>query len=730
MKKHILLITTLLLSAFAYSQTTSKKATKYYNDYNYPKVIDKLEAKKNMAAIAQRELAESYKIRGEYVKADSIYALLVASTDKTPEDVYAYAQILKMNGKYEDAQKQMDIYATLNAEDGRVKLYSKNKSYAVDLLKDKGQFDVKDIEINSPLQDFGAIYYKDEIVFASSKQDIGFASRTWNANRLPFLDLYSGKADDKFEIQSSKKLSIANKKYHEGPASYTKDGSRMMFTQDNYKAKSSDGTRKLELIEATMINGKWDKKTAFPLNNKEYSVGHPAYSADGNTLYFASDIPGGEGGVDIYRVTRDSSGKWGVAQNLGNKINTEGNEMFPFIHESGLFFFSSDGHPGLGGLDIFATEIKNDKTGKVINLGAQANSSKDDFSMIINADKTAGYFASNREGGKGDDDIYSYKLLKPIKFGKTIIGVSKDKNDSLLADATIYLLDASNNVIDSAYTFENGEYLFEVNDAGNYSLKAKKKKYFEGNNTANVTEESDVVTADVMLEKDPGLLLYALITDAASKEPIEGVKATVVDENGKAFTDFITAVTGDYKRPLSEFKVGDTLNYFVKLEKAGYLTKTVNFVKIIDKPGIINMHEAVDLTMGKLQVGGDLASMIDIKPIYFDLGKFKIRKDAAVELDKIVRVMNEYPSMVIELGSHTDCRGNIKSNEKLSDKRAKASAAYIKKSVTKPERIYGKGYGESKLKNGCACEGTVKSTCTEEEHQANRRTEFIIIKLD
>lgn len=720
-----------------FAQTgTIKKANKYYNNYSYPKVVEKLEDAKKMTALAQRELAESYKIRGNYEKADSVYAQLINNADRTPDDIYAYAQVLKMNGKYDEAKNQMDAYATAKSEDTRVKLFNQNKNYVVDLLKDKGQFDIKNLDINSAQQDFGTTYYKDEIVYASSKQDIGAAFRRWNGNELPFLDLYSGKTDDKAEILAPKKLSKVNKKYHEGPASYTKDGNRVMYTQDNYKAKASDGTRKLEMVESTFKDGKWGDKIPFPLNNKEYSVGHPSYTADGNTLYFSSDMPGGKGGVDIYRVIRNADGTWGTAENLGDKINTEGNEMFPFIHESGLFLFASDGRPGIGGLDIFATEMKlrngssAPQPGKVINAGVQANSSKDDFAMVLDSSKTKGYFASNREGGKGDDDIYSFKLLKPFVFGKTIKGVAKNAKDTLLAETKVRLYNPEGVVIDSIITTETGEYLFNVENTGDYKLVGAKEKYFDGKNVATVTEESEETIADVVLVRDPGLSLYALVTDAKTKAPLEGVNVKIVDAKVKPIAEFSTPVTGDYTRPLSEYKIGDTLDFFILVEKNGYLTKTVEFQHVIKKTGVINVHEAIDLTMGRLEVGGDLAKMIDIKPIYFDLGKYSIRKDAAVELDKIVKVMNEYPGMVIELGSHTDCRATMKYNEKLSDNRAKASAAYIKKSITKPERIYGKGYGESKLKNGCACEGKVKSTCTEEEHQANRRTEFIIIKLD
>ncbi len=713
-----------------FGQSSLKKANNYYHNYSYTKVIEKLEGEKQITTDAQRKLAESYKITGNFAEAETIYSKIAEAADKTPQDIYAYAQILKMNAKYAEAQKQMDAYATLNADDRRTQLYNQNKTYTIDLLKDKGQFEIKNLAVNSAEQDFGVTYFKNEMVYTSSKNDINAAYRRWNGNNLPFLDLYAGKAEENGEITNSKKISSLNKKYHEGPSSYNKEGSIVMYTQDNYQSKSSDGIRKLELMESTFKDGKWSEKIPFPLNNKEYSVGHPSLSADGNTLYFASDMPGGIGGVDIYKVVRNAYGTWGKAENLGDKINTEGNEMFPFIHESGLFFFSSDGRPGLGGLDVFATQLKNNQITKVINLGTPVNGSKDDFSFVLNETKTKGYFSSNREGGKGDDDIYGFNLLKPIKFEKTIKGTAQDKNGNLLANVKVDLFDPEGKLINTVVTNNNGDYVFDVENLGQYKLSGQKESYMSGNNTVVVPDDKDLVESNLVLEKDPGMSLVAIITDAKTKQPLNGAKVTILEKENQPFDVFETKANEYYRRALPNHKVGDKIEYKIKVEKKGYLTKEVNFQYLISKKGDINIHEALDVSLSRLEVGGDLAKMIDIKPIYFDLGKFNIRKDAAIELDKIVKIMNEYPYMEVELGSHTDCRATAVFNEKLSGNRANASAEYIKKSITNPERISGKGYGESKLKNGCACEGAVKSTCTEEEHQQNRRTEFIILKVE
>jgi outer membrane protein OmpA-like peptidoglycan-associated protein len=200
-------------------------------------------------------------------------------------------------------------------------------------------------------------------------------------------------------------------------------------------------------------------------------------------------------------------------------------------------------------------------------------------------------------------------------------------------------------------------------------------------------------------------------------------------ETNSEIDNYVTSSSGDYFKFMWGKKIGDRLTYLIKIDKPGYLQRTVVFTHVIDKPGEINLNEKLNLALGKVEVGMDLAKMIDIQPIYFDLGKADIRKDAALELDKIVQVMNEYPNMFIELGSHTDCRSSAASNMKLSTARAKASAGYIIKKGINKMRITGKGYGESKLLNNCACEGKKQSTCPEEEHTKNRRTEFLITRL-
>lgn len=731
MKKVILFTLSLALPILFMAQNaTVKKADKAYKSYSYSKVIEKLEGKEDINIDSRRELAESYKMLSQYSKAEETYAKLVSLPEKTADDVFAYSQVLKMNGKYTEAIQQMDAYSALKANDSRAMFLNKNRNYTEELLKDKGQFSIANLSMNGPDQEFGATYFKDKVVYASSQHFIGIADRKWNGNNLGFLDLHLADFDtSNNEIKNGKMLSAVNKKYHEGPASYSKDGTLAFYTIENYNSLSSDGIRKLELYESKISeNGKWSELVAFPFNNKEYSVGHAALNAAGDVVYFASDMPGGYGGVDIYKSTKEKDGTWGKPVNLGIGVNTEGNEMFPFIHENGLLFFASDGHPGLGGLDVFVSKYSEGYFTKVINLGVPINGSKDDFSLVLNHQQTSGYFASNREEGKGNDDIYSFKVLKPFNFGKTIKGVAKDTEGNILALTTVNLFDNTGKVIKSIVTDESGKYSFEVEENKDFTLNGQKDKYFDGKNVANTRGPEQIVIADLQLEKDPGNALRILISDGKTKEPLEGVKYKITDlATGEVFMEDATPATGDALKPLADKKLNDELKYKIELVKAGYFPKTINFNHVIAKPGVINVHEALDLSMDK-EVK-DLRDLVVINDIRFDLNKFNIRPDAAAELDKVIEVMNKYPSMVVELGSHTDCRATKKYNEVLSDKRAKASAAYIKGKISNPSRIYGKGYGESVLLNGCACEGAVKSTCSEEEHQKNRRTEFRIISM-
>lgn len=723
-----------------------RRADNYYNTLAYSMAAEQYEGLLGSEVDSPRmkaKLAHCYFRMGNTVKAEQYYAQVVITPEAQSEDIYNYAQSLKENGKYTESDEWMSRFAVLKQNDIRAMEFWESQNYLQEIEKQGNHFEVKNLKVNSAATDFGGYPSVDQksVYFVTSRHDRSFVKNVWMWKNEQFLDLYTGKQDAEQEITTPELMTRrVNSRYHEGPLCFSTDGKKVFFTRNNIsggkKRNDDKGIQNLKLYMADVLaDGSWGNEREFVYNSRDYSVGHPALSADGKYLYFASDMPGGFGGADIYRVSIGSGDEFGRPENLGKQINTEGQDMFPWLNNDGYLFFASDGHIGLGGLDIYVM-IPDDKgkIAKVLNAGKPVNSQKDDFAFTMLSDNKHGYFSSNREGGLGEDDIYSYVLTKPFKIDLFLEGVAQELGTGIrLPGAEVRLKNTQGQVLEVVTADENGAYRFKIEPDNDYVIEAKQNDYFD-NQTAftskNLPNGTDLIEQNIDLEKDPGLALYALVTDADSKLPLSGVQITILDNAKKAIViDQLTGNSGDAMKGLKDKKVNDQLSYTITLSKEGYLTKTIQFSTKITAPGVINVHEQLDMTLSKIEVGADLATMIDIKPIYFDLGKYVIRPDAAKELDKIVKVMNEYPTMQIELGSHTDCRGSIASNEKLSDNRAKASAAYVRARISNPDRIYGKGYGESKLKNGCGCEGPVKSTCSEAEHQENRRTEFIIIKM-
>lgn len=626
------------LAIISFAQETKdgriERADKHFDNFSFNKAIIKYKESGDNSIASLRKLGHSYYKTHQFNKAEETFASIVNDTSATSEDVFHYAAILEINEKYCDAKQWMEIFAQQKPNDQRTVSFNKNKDYKF-FLEDKGQFSVSNLNFNTGHQDFGPAYYHDELVFASTRTNLRHIKREWNWNELPFLSLYKvgykkDVSENKTDIWDKAKPFIKkmNKKYHDGPVSFNADYTQLFLTRNNYENASEEGIIKLQLFTSKLVDNEWSELESFPYNSSEYSVAHASLSQDGKFLFFASDMPGGFGAADIYKVEVREDGTYGEAINLGDQINTESNEMFPFIHKSGMFFFASDGLAGLGGLDLFYTKMKGDNSfTDVHNLGYPMNSNRDDFALVLNDEATDGYFSSNRNGGKGDDDIYSFQML-PFKFKKLLRGTSLTKTRDTIPNAKVILFSEKGIKIDSVMSSNKGGYEFVVEADQLYALLGKKEQFFDGHNKADTHTDDEVIIADLVLLQD---------------------------------------------------------------------------IKV-------------------------LAEIVQINPIFFDFDKFNIRLDAAIELDKIVEVMNKYEHLVVELGSHTDCRGSKAYNERLSDNRAKASVQYIKERITNPERIYGKGYGEYRLLNSCECEGSLKSNCSKEAHQLNRRTEFRVIK--
>jgi len=650
---NILIIAFLSICVSVTAQKKSGKelrGDKYIFNYSYQKAIDSYNRAKDLTIEGQCKLAESYYNTGQNIKAEEVNAELTkVEAGLSPEIYYNYAMVLKSNGKYDLSELWMEKFVYFMPEDLRAISYRKNLKELVYMQTDEGKYNIENMTVNTGAEDFGPCYYKNGIVFSSNNSGPKMIVRKYSWTGNPFWDLYFSEIENGQMKKPEKFDKIFNGRMHDGPASFSNDGNHIAFTRNNYKDKTKDRVVELQIFFSDNENGKWSKPVPFKYNSEEYSVGQPCLTSDGKTMYFTSDISGGCGGSDIYKVTKDETGEWGSIRNMGKEINTEGNEMFPFFEEQkGVLYFSSDGLFGLGGMDIFMCPLSGTETGKVTNAGFPLNTRYNDYSIIVNG-KT-GYFASDRPGGSGLDDIYSVGFLKELEIGNKIEGIAMESNGNPVPNTFVTIYDEFNNEIESFTTLENGAFSFIADPEKNYKLTGEKEKYADGEIYANTFGSEYIVSANIILVKN------------------EEIVPVLVEE--------------------------------VKPEETKNTTTVINTERIFD---------------------------LDDNTIYFDYGKYNIREDAVIKLDKVVAIMNEYPEMTVELSSYTDCRADNEFNQKLSDQRAKATIDYVRKRITNPERVTGKGYGETNLVNGCYGEKDIVSDCTEDEHQKNRRTEFNVV---
>ena len=631
---------------FAQPEKELEKANEMYKNFSYVdaiKIYERIAQKGFVNQEMLQSLGNAYYYNAEYKKALPWYEQLFqeGKYKVKPEYYYRYAQTLKSVGDYTEADKMMAKFVQLtNANDTRAALFEENKDYQTVIKNNSGRFQLNNASINTENSEYGTALYGDKIVFAGAtnarKAKRGVSQWTGES----FYDLYEAEHFDQ-KLGSRKPFSSSvNTQFNESTPVFTKDGNTMYFTRNNYVNRKLgtdiENTILLKILRATKDkNGNWGDIVEVPFNSDQYNVAHPALSPDEKYLYFASDMPGSFGNSDIFRVEILGDNQYGTPENLGNIINTAGRESFPYISKENVLYYSSDGIPGLGGLDIFAAKFNADgSTSKPVNIGMPGNSADDDFCFVFNSDSKIGFLTSNRPGGKGKDDIYSFHEDKPLLFScqKNIKGIVKDaKTKAIIANAKVILSDKVMKEVGKDQSKTDGTFTFEkvnCNDS-HYYLRGEKEKYETAE--VNVTVGKDEVVYEILL----------------------------------------------------------------------------------------NPRQVA------IKKGMDLAKVFEIKEIKFDYNKANIRPDAAVELTKIVEVMREYPKMKIDIRSHTDSRGADSYNLKLSDRRAKATLEWIVKQGIDRKRLKAKGYGETRLVNGCS-NGV---PCTEEEHQENRRSEFIVVAM-
>ena len=733
----------------------------------------------------QSQLAYAYRQAGNGAKAEQLYRESIENGLDEPQQTLNFAQILASNGKFQESQQQYEHY-----------LQQKDKVTAQRLpagitpatgtaggQRAGGRYRLEYLAINSLGEEFSPAFYKDGLVYVSgSKAGSGIetssrggnssvldlfyvpnrdglkatalisadgiskkvnANRTRGGRQVGTNERNRHTANDSPALSGSgqsssgapQRLSDAlNSRYHEGPVTFSRDGSRIIFTRNNYKEgrarRGAGGTTKLKLYTARRENGVWVDVAGLPFNNDDYSVGHPTLSRDEQLLYFVSDMPGGVGGTDLY-VSRYQNGSWGRPVNLGEDINTTGNELFPFVDSAGNLYFSTNGRKGLGELDIYFATMTTLNTGFVVqsvdHLNAPINSPGDDFGLITN-NRLGGYFSSNRRDG--NDDIYRF---------------TREETPDECRDLTIQLYDGgSNTPLDNTrvvvkakeggrpdkvmVTDQNGFARLCLDQNNDFTFEASRDGYtasMVGFTTRSLTDNQSTRIqmsltkltnrADTVLAGPVAVIrtrLRGVVMSERDGRSIEGVTVRLRNKcNGKRLK-YVTKRNGRY-----DFDIVAGCNYTLIASKP---TFGMNENKTKRLPGKAKPNVlSADLRM--LGVG----DVMLIDNIYHDPDRSSLRPDAARELEKLVATMRKYPSLIVEIRSHTDSWGSADVNKMLSAQRARGIADYLATKGIGRRRMRTIGMGESRLLNNC----TDDVICTEAEHQRNRRTEFRVVDI-
>ncbi len=632
------------------AQAQLRKADKLYNNYQFALALEQYEqavTKRTPDVQTAQRIADAYRLTRRSQEAETWYAKVVTMPGRQSQNLYYHAEALRSNGKFEEAKKQ---YMSWGEEMPDMAAQAQQKIQACDKATEwMNKLPVAEVTAAKGLNaagfsDFSPASFEQGIVF-SSDRGAGAKADVFGWTGRPYLKLYKAErsADGNFSAPSLLAEDV-NAPYHNATASAAEGGQELYFTRTqlvkNKAYKNTDPTSwveqnkqeqeyvsRLEIYSAQKQGDSWTNVQPFAFNKiEEYSVGHPALSPDGKTMYFVSDMPGGEGATDIYYTTRQADGNWGRPVNAGSTVNTAGSESFPYVDQNGKLFFASDGHVGFGGLDIFAAEGQHGAWTDVKNLGYPINTPKNDYGIMFDSVNTSGLLSSNRDAADGTDNIYQFRLLQEA-------------------------------VVIAVTTLERKQ--------------NQQKRNIEA--------------------------------------PLPQARVVATQQNQADSTVFVTDVNGKY---FLDSRKGNT--YSFQGTKDGFLNQSVD----LEVPVTAGDTVQVALLFDK----SDKGIAIVLEKIYYDLDKWEIRPDAARELDKLVKVLKANPSIKIEMSSHTDSREGFQYNQVLSERRAQAAVDYLVSKGIKADRLTAKGYGKTRLVNHCK-DGV---SCSEKEHQLNRRTEFKI----
>ena len=710
------LIFAVLIAGSALGQSAKHRlADKHFQEYAFQKaaeIYSDITSKNPEDVVALRRLAVCEKNMGNYADAERMMSAVVALPGKEASDYLLLANLQKLNKHYRKASDSYRQYLEANPDQTWLAGYIEDDEWANKILRDSSSMHITNSVVNTAASDFGACLFEGKIMFSSGRSEGKGRSTSYAWNDQSYLNLFEAQLGTDSSLTGAQVLdNSANSRYHEGSVAYDAFNKTLYFTRNQFykgqKSRSQEGTLKLAIYSARYENGELGKLKEFAHNDPDFSTGHPAISAYGTTLIFASNMPGGHGGTDLYYCSQTENG-WSDPINLGGGINTPGNEMFPNLTADSVLTFASDGLPGLGGLDLFRKNLA-DSTAVAKNVGYPINGASDDFGLLMLSDER-GLFTSNRSGGKGDDDLYAFKFSMPDSV--EVSGRITDAITGLPMEGVeiIHSVDGKKTIV--GISNADGSYVANVPCGKTYDLSTRKDGYETLTYTLDQPGNSAFIDT-VDWELTPyDYTVSGTVTEGVAATLVAGARVLLRDGDGEIMAETVTDDKGNYSMPADGGQV-----YAVEVSKTGFTSQTalVN-TKDLNTPAVV-----ADVNLFKLEVG----AIVRLDNIYYDYNSSYIRDDAALELDKVVALMISNPSLKIELSSHTDSRGTQDYNRWLSDRRAQNATEYIVSKGIKASRVIAKGYGEDKLLN--RCKSGVE--CSDAEHQENRRTEFTVLAI-
>lgn len=745
MKTLKIYITLCFVALAILTQAQLKKANTAFMHHHYEDAIELYNqvVKRDLDNTeAITNLAFSYWKTEQYSLAEYWFTRAALMNDD-PKVKMWYGQLLIANEKYSEAAKWLEKYATAETDPIASKNARQMAAYCLAIgvgMPGADDYEVLPVEFNSLDLEFCPTLYKDKLLFTSNRPEAakrGGEDDPWTSDRFTDVFMVTRTGDKNFSKAELFASEIASP-YHEGPLCFSNDGKTMYLTRSDFneKKRKFDELRntRLKIVEMNLDeSGHWIHSKDLEFCSSEYNCSHPAVTPDGKYLLFASDMPGGYGGMDLYKCAKTAEGVWGMPMNLGQHINTQGNELFPTVHSDGSLYFSSDLHVGYGGLDLYKCEQDGDSWVVPENLGAPINSSKDDFGICIDADGESGFFSSNRNI-ESKDDVLFFRITSKVILEGTVVDCSTREP---LPTAQLKL-SGDDYYSDMAFTNEKGEFKMSLPLNSSYELLAAMQGYISTDacNSDELISTEGLNAGDrlrVTLALSPKdiidlseMYLCGTVRNAKYGNPIGDCEISLLNRcNGEESTA-TTDETGTYYLSVQkgcEYEMSTSKNKFENLFRV-FTAQTKEDCMLLDfELTFIETEEPPLLSEDVIIRKG---MVLELFHIYFDLDKYKVREDAIPDLQTLKNILDKYPSMKGEVMAHTDSRASNDYNKTLSQNRAEAARAWLISQGVSADRLTAAGYGETRLKNHC--KDNVE--CSELEHQRNRRVEFRVTDFD